>query len=108
MPTVYQNRQAFEFSEYFATLQRTAGIAKQRTEQSDGLFEKVPSPGAIFVASDSPRMAAAIATERTVHLERVSLDPESMPLPPILTVPATRGRFLTDFGSHTAAAGVCG
>ena len=93
MPTVYLNREAFPFKEYFRALDAPAA-----------------PPDAIFVASDSNELGKAISAEharrRRISRKRASdgLPPLPSP-PPVLTVPADTGRFVALYGSHTVAAG---
>lgn len=102
MPTVYQNREAFPFSDYFRALRSTAPVAHLQGEEP-GAAPPVEQPGAIFVASDSPDAGNAIAEARLDSLRNYK-EGQALP-PPILSVSPAAGRFVTLYGSHTVAAG---
>lgn len=109
---MYTNRDSFDFREYFsALLLRPAAPVPALQDESPGAAPPPQWPQAVFVASDSTHTHSALRRERAEHVER-QWEARSRgeaavlpPLPPFLAVPETRGRFLTEYGSHTVAGG---
>lgn len=108
---IYTNRDSFDFGVYIAALLRPPALVPQLQEEVPGVASPATWPQAIFVASDSTRTSAELKRERADHVDKQWEARKSgaatvmPPLPPFLTVPDTRGRFLSEYGSHTVAGG---